>query len=143
MILDQRNLVGIVVDDAEAKLTGNWIESTSLQPWVGASYRHDGNTTDGKTTARFETQLPRAGRYEVRLAYSPNDNRASNVPVTIYYQSGEKTVFVNEKVRPPIDRLFVSLGTFDFDTGKPAAVEISNQKADGYVVIDAVQWLPK
>jgi len=141
--VDPRKLPGVVVDDTEAELTGNWVESTARQPWVGEGYRHDGNAADGKSTARFEARLPRAGRYEVRFGYSPLDNRASNVAVTIQNQTGEQTIFVNEKLTPPLDKLFVSLGVFEFSTDKPAAVVVSNQKADGYVIIDAVQWLPK
>jgi hypothetical protein len=141
--VDPKKLEGIVVDDANAKLKGHWSESTSVRPWVGAAYRHDGHATDGKATARFETRLPRAGRYEVRLAYTPNDNRASRVTVTVHHLSGERTISVNQKLKPPVDDLFVSLGEFDFATDKPAAVVVSNQGADGHVIIDAVQWLPK
>ena len=142
-VLDPRKLEGVVVDDAEAKLTGRWTESTSVQPWVGTGYRHDVNAADGKATARFETRLPQAGRYEVRLGYTPNDNRASRVAVTVHHLSGEIIVSVNQKLKPPIDDVFVSLGVFDFGADKPAAVVVSNQGADGHVVIDAVQWLPK
>jgi hypothetical protein len=141
--VDSTKLAGVVVDDTNAKLSGNWSESTSLRPWIGTGYRHDSNARDGKTTARFESPLPRAGRYEVRLAYTRNDNRASRVAVTIHHQGGEKIILVNQRLKPPIDDLFVSLGEFDFDTDKPAAVVVSNQGADGHVVIDAVQWLPK
>jgi hypothetical protein len=35
----------------------------------------------------------------------------------------------------------VSLGTFRFDKGKSGSVEIGNKDVDGYVVIDAIQWL--
>jgi hypothetical protein len=141
--IDPRKLEGVVVDDAAAKLTGNWSESTSVRPWVGAGYRHDGHTADGKSIARFETRLPRAGRYEVRLAYTPNDNRASKIPVTVQHRSGEKTISVNQKLKPPVDDLFVSLGEFDFDADQLAAVVVSNKGADGHVIIDAVQWLLK
>lgn len=141
--IDARTLPGVVVDDAEAKLTGRWSESTSIRPWVGAGYRHDGNSADGKSTARFETRLPRAGRYEIRLGYTPQDNRASRVAVTVHHLNGERTVSVNQKLKPPIDNLFVSLGVFDFGVDQPAAVAVSNQGADGHVIIDAVQWLPK
>jgi hypothetical protein len=65
------------------------------------------------------------------------------VAVTIHHQGGEKIILVNQRLKPPIDDLFVSLGEFDFDTDKPAAVVVSNRGADGHVVIDAVQWLPK
>jgi len=141
--LDPKKMEGIVVDDADAKLAGQWTESKSLEPWIGASYRHDGKTSDGKSTARFETRLPRAGRYEVRLAYTPNENRATRVPVTVHHAGGEQTVFVNEKQKPPIDGLFVSLGVFEFSADKLAAVVVSNRGVDGYVVIDAVQWVAK
>jgi len=141
--VDPRKLEGVVVDDADAKVTGRWIESTALRPWIGPSYRHDDNAADGKATARFETRLPRAGRYEVRLGYTPNDNRASRVAVTVHHQNGEQTIFANQKLKPPIDDLFVSLGVFNFEADQPAAVVVSNQGADGHVIIDAVQWLPK
>jgi hypothetical protein len=78
-----------------------------------------------------------------RLAYSPNGNRCSHVPVEVYYRGGKQFVTVNQKLVPPIDGLFVSLGVFEFGADQSAAVVISNQAADGFVVIDAVQWLPQ
>jgi len=33
-------------------------------------------------------------------------------------------------------------GTFHFDAGGTARVEITNAGTDGYVVVDAMQWLP-
>ncbi len=86
--------------------------------------------------------MPKAGRYEVRLSYSPSSNRATNVPVTIVHADGETTVKVNERQRPTLEGGFVSLGTFRFAQGKAGHVEIRNQGVDGYVIIDAVQWLP-
>ena len=50
---------------------------------------------------------------------------------------------MNQRQPPPIDGLFLSLGTYDFTAEQPAAVVISNAGTDGYVVIDAVQWLAK
>jgi hypothetical protein len=41
-----------------------------------------------------------------------------------------------------LDGRFVSLGTFDFAEGSVAKVEVSNAGADGYVVVDVVQFLP-
>ena len=133
---------GIVVDDGDAKLTGVWQESGAAQNFVGHGYQHDGNARDGKATARFEAKLPKAGRYEVRLGYTPNSNRASNVPVAIAHAGGTKTVTVNQKNDPPIEDSFVSLGVFDFTAEQPATVTVSNAGTDGYVTIDAVQWLP-
>ncbi len=140
--IDPSKLKGTVVDDGQAKLTGNWGNSSSTGTWVGREYRHDGNTADGRSTATFEAKL-KPGRYEVRLAYSQNANRATNVPVIIRHADGEKTVVINQKKAPSIDNLFVSLGEFTFSADKPAVVTISNQQTDGYVIIDAIQWLAK
>jgi hypothetical protein len=91
----------------------------------------------------FETRLPKAGRYEVRLAVPHNANRASNATVEVRDAGGSKTVTVDQKKQPPIDALWVSLGTFEFTAEQPGTVVISNEGADGYVVIDAVQWLAR
>ncbi len=141
--LDPKRLEGVVVDDSEARLTGGWIEASATRPYVGAGYRHEGNAKDGKSSARFETRLQRSGRYEVRLAYSANSNRASRVRVTVHSAEGERIVTVNQRSKPPIENLFVSLGDFRFTADQPAPVSVSNHGADGYVIIDAVQWLPR
>ncbi len=65
--------------------------------------------------------------------------RTGNVRVTIEHSAGTAEVRVNQRTTPPLEKGYATLGTFDF--GASAAVTISNQNADGYVVIDSVQWL--
>ena len=141
--IDPEKLPGLIVDDSAATLVGEWSESEAAKSYVGASYRHDGNAKDGQFSARFDAPLKKAGQYEVRLAYPPNNNRASNLPVQILHADGKATVAVNERQAPPIDGQFVSLGTYRFAPGQPAAVIVTNAGTDGYATIDAVQWLPK
>lgn len=140
--IDPAKLPGTVVDESQAALVGSWSSSTAAGTFVGGQYRHDEKAGDGRSSARFEAKLPTAGRYEVRFAYPPNNNRAANVPVEIHSAEGVKRVTLNERETPPIDGLFVSLGTFEFASDKPAAVVVTNKDTDGYVVVDAVQWLP-
>jgi hypothetical protein len=141
--VDPTRLPGVVVDDRAAQLTGNWRASTAGAAFVGESYQHEGSARDGQATARFEAKLPRAGRYEVRLAYAANANRSTKTTVQVEHAGGQQEVVINQQQPPPIDDLFVSLGTFDFAPDQPAAVVITNRGADGYVIIDAVQWLPR
>ena len=136
-------LPGIVVDDDDIEMSGKWQGSTSSARFVGWGYRHDRNTAKGELKAVFETSLPVTGRYEVRLAYPPNNNRATNTKVAIKHSGGTKNIVVNQRETPPIDGLFISLGTFEFDRSSPCVVTISNEGTDGYVVVDAVQWLAK
>ena len=131
-----KQLPGITVDDADAKLTGDWTESQAGKGFIGEGYRHEGKGAHGPATATFRTTLPKPGRYEVSLTLVPNRNRATNAKVVIQHAHGLTEVRVNLALPSP-DGLR-SLGTFEFED--TAGVVISNEGADGYVVIDAVNW---
>ena len=140
---DPAKLPGIVVDDAQAKLDRRLeAKAARRSTCVGDGYRHDDNARDGQGTARFEAKLPQPGRYEVRLAYPPNSNRATQRRRSkSSTRAANKALSSTSSKRPPIDGLFVSLGDFDFAADKPAAVVVCNRGADGHVIIDAVQWI--
>lgn len=135
------NLPGIVIDDADAQLKGFASASSANSPFVGHGYLHDANSNKGEQTARFTPDIPKDGRYTVAIAYPVNANRASNVPVTIRHAGGEARVTLDEKKKPAVDGLLQPVGTFNFKKGRDSYVEISNTGTDGYVVIDAVQWV--
>lgn len=135
------SLKGIVMDDYDAEFAGSWITS-NFGTSVDGNYHHDGNAGKGTKTATFKIKVPQTAKYEVRVSYATATNRATNVPVKIIHSGGETTVKVNQKVHPSLDQVFVSLGTFDFASDRPAVIEISNAGTDGYVVADAVQLLP-
>ncbi len=135
-------LAGIVIDDDQAELKGFGSVSTSTPGFVGEGYRHDGNDGKGTQSAKFIPDLPKAGRYRVALSYGPNPNRAGNVSIRIRHADGESTLTVNQKAAPSGDKPFHTIGTFDFRSGREGWVEISNAGSDGYVIVDAVQWLP-
>ncbi|VTU00418.1 Uncharacterized protein OS=Pirellula staleyi (strain ATCC 27377 / DSM 6068 / ICPB 4128) GN=Psta_1565 PE=4 SV=1: FAD_oxidored [Gemmataceae bacterium] len=141
--VDPKKLAGVVVDDADAEVKGFEAVSSASTPFVGTGYRHDAAKDRGKQSAKFVADLPEAGKYEVRLAYTPNANRATSVPVTISHKDGTASVKVNQQKPPAIGGLWISLGTFEFEKGKAATVTITNDSVtDGHVVVDAVQWLP-
>jgi hypothetical protein len=137
--LDPAKLGGVVVDDADAEVTGAWTASASSGPFVGNGYLHDNNEEQGKRKVRFTPKLAKAGKYEVRLFYSPHANRASNTMVVISSADGEKSVRVNQ--RAPHDGKGLKLGVFAFEAGKSGHVEVRNDGANGYVIADAVQWI--
>jgi hypothetical protein len=139
--VDPKRLSGLVVDDTQAEVLGDWRRSDSIRPYVGSGYAHDGNAGKGAKTLRFRPQLPRAGLYEIRLAYSGAPNRAANVPVTIQTADGPKTVHVDQRVKPPIGGLTVSLGKFRLAPAS-AAVTVSNAGTNDFVSADAVQFVP-
>ncbi len=131
-------LRGIVVDDSAATLSGEWLPST-VGSGIHQGYRHDNAARDGNASAVFTATLPAAARYDVQIAWSPNANRATQVPVRIDHSGGSSVVKLDQRKRPEIDRYFGSVGIFSFDaTGR---VTISNPNTDGHVVIDAVRWV--
>lgn len=141
--LTKEQLGGIVVDEQEAELVGFESMGQTVSPFIGAGYAHDDNARKGEQYAKFTPNLPAAGKYEVLIAYTAHGNRATNVPVTVRFAGGEKQFIVNQRKKPPIRDVFMSLGVFEFDAGRKGQVEISNSGTDGHVIIDAVQWMPQ
>ncbi|MFT5128842.1 MAG: hypothetical protein ACI8W8_002461 [Rhodothermales bacterium] len=139
-IIDLRKLSGTILDDEDAKRSGNWTASSAQPPYAARGYQHDGNGRKGESTVRYVAELPKTGDYELRIAYSPFANRASNVPITIQTADGEHTLTLDQREKPGIDGSWHSLGTYRF--AKSATVTISNAGTDGYVIADALRWLP-
>lgn len=135
------DLPGIVIDDRKAKVIGQWMESTHHRPFVDDRYLHDKDAGKGNKKVVFTPNIRTGGYYEVRMAYGASGNRASNVPVTIEHQDGQAKVIVNQSQPPPIDGLFISLGTYRFEADTRSSVTISNIGTDGHVIVDAVQFL--
>jgi len=142
ILADPAKLPGIVVDETAATLVGQWQYSTHTPPYVGLGYLHDQNAGKGEKSVTFTPDLPRAGRYEVRLAHCYNIRRATNAPVTLRHADGETKLRVNQQEEPPHGRLWRTLGTFRFAAGTNGWVRLSNEGTGGkYVIADAVQFL--
>ncbi|MFP6765132.1 MAG: DUF1549 domain-containing protein, partial [Planctomycetaceae bacterium] len=135
-------VAGVVVDDDQAEISGNWTLSQFAKNYVGAGYRHDRGQPKGSNTAIFRPNLPRDGEYEVRFAYNSGSGRSPAVPVTIFGADDPKTVTINQQKRPTIDGRFVSLGRFSFLRNGQNQVVVTNKGTTGILIIDAVQFLP-
>ncbi|HWE01729.1 MAG TPA: DUF1553 domain-containing protein [Tepidisphaeraceae bacterium] len=136
------DLPGIVVDDAHARRVGTWKHSTFVKSYIGDGYLSDDNDRVESKTLTFSPEAIESGTYEVRFAYTPGGNRASNVAVTVFSADGDKKTVVDERMAPPADGHFISLGRHNFEKGGQAYVLVSNEDADGRVTADAVQFLP-
>ncbi len=135
-------LVGITVDDKDAKRVGMWRASMFSRPYVGEGYIHDDKSGKGEKSVIFTPKLPKAGEYEVFVSYTATKGRSTNTPVTVKYADGEKTILVNQEETPKLDGMFHSVGKFRFAAGSTGTVTISNKDTTGYVIVDAVRWVP-
>jgi hypothetical protein len=137
--IDPGTLPGIVVDDSEATKTGNWSQSSSAEmKRIGKTFLHDSNSSKGKSSITYTPEISQSGAYEVVVLFPPHGNRANNVPVSVSIGGKEtKTLRINQKTKGS-----VSLGIYTLPRGKKTSVTISNNDTDGYVVADAVQFIP-
>jgi hypothetical protein len=139
--IDVKDLPGIVVDNVDAEVIGEWGVSRSSTNFVGKNYLQDGNSGKGEKKVRFRPTIPKAGAYQIYLSYTPRFDRATNVMVKI--SAGEKvtTKFLNEREVPKENKAFTYLGLVDLEEGTNNVVEVSNEKTKGFVTVDAVQFL--
>jgi hypothetical protein len=139
---DSASLPGIVLDETDAKLVGEWRYSTHTPPYVGLGYLHDQKLGKGKSSVTYTPNLPEAGVYKVRLSHCYNIRRSTNTPITIHHAKGETTLRINQQDIPEHGKLFRTLGRFTFKAGKHGWLRISTEGTDGkYVIADAVQFL--
>jgi hypothetical protein len=124
-------LEGIVIDDAQAVKSGQWIASRASAGFLGPGYLHDGNTHDGNSTATFTVPVPAPGAYRVRVLYPTNANRATNTPVTIESDDAPATIRIDQRQ----DARWLG----PFHASKALTITIANRDTNGFVVIDGVQ----
>ncbi len=137
--IDPAKLEGIVIDDEDADLVGNWAHGGGLKPFVGKHYSY---TQQKDASARFAFAVKETGKYEVRVFWQPHANRAKAAPVSVLSADGEKTFTLNQTEPAALPQGAHSLGTFTFNAGEEAAVLFRTEGAQGNVHLDAVQILP-
>lgn len=134
--LDPAKLKGTIIDDRDAKKQGKWTEGTGLKGYVGFGYSY---STNG--VVKFDYQASKAGKYEIRLAYQPHENRGDKVPVIVETQAGRKSLEINMQKPAPLENGFISLGQYTLGNEEPVSVILSTTGAGGHVHADAVQIL--
>jgi hypothetical protein len=130
-------LPGIVLDDSQAELKGPWSRSSNFKPHIGTGYVHDDKRGDGQSIAIFHFKAPKTGRYDLRMAYSAHETRATKVPVTIQ-NGGRKIEITADQTLPlPAGEAFRSVGTLELSSDADTAITLSNTGTEGFVIVDA------
>ena len=140
--LDPKSLHGLILDDAQAELSGDWERSTNFKPHVGAGYLHDEKRSDGKSRAVFRFQAPADGEFELRMAYSAHETRTTRLPVTLSDDTGAQALLVDQTIPLPSGQAFRPIGRVRLRQGTTYALTVTNQDTGGFVILDAFQLLP-
>ena len=140
--LDPKSLPGLILDDAQAELSGDWERSTNFKPHVGVGYLHDEQRADGKARAVFRFKGPADGEYELRMAYSAHETRTTRLPVTIIGGETEQRFIVDQTQPMPTGEAFRPIGSVRLRQGVEYTLSVTNQDTRGFVILDAFQLLP-
>jgi hypothetical protein len=136
---------GLLLDDSQAEMAGDWTRSSNFKPFVGEGYRVSGakdTPGDGKSSATFRFKVPASGEYNLFMAYSAHETRAKNVPV-ILTQGGKETRFTVDQTIPlPAGQAFRLVGTLALTPDAEATLRITNAGTTGFVILDALHVVP-
>jgi len=134
---------GVIVDNGGngTASAGSW-SSTNVAGYYGTPPVYTGPAAGSNATATytFVPELPAAGNYDVYLRWTANSNRATNAPVDLIFPDGNRTLTVDQQQN---NGVWVLVSTITAETGTTASVVIRNNGANGNVVADAVQFLPR
>ncbi len=136
--IDPDQMEGIVVDDRDAKLRGNWTEGQGLKQYVGYGYQYTSPREDASAT--FVLQPERTGRYRLELFSQPHENRATAAPVSVQIGDQRHEYRVNQ--RDAEDDKRITLDEFELSAEAEVEVTIRSAGAAGMVHVDAVRLLP-
>ena len=132
------SLPGIVIDDGQAKLSGNWQAGAGLDGYIGTQYLY---SADANAKAEFRARAAVTGRHEVRISWRAHENRAGEVPVQVTSPSGTVQSAVDMRQQPSIGNSFEKLTTVDLQKGEEVVVLIISP-GEGHTCVDAIQLLP-
>ena len=140
--IDAKSLPGLILDDAQAELSGDWERSTNFKPHVGTGYLHDEQRSDGKSRAVFRFKGPAEGDFALRMAYSAHATRTTRLPVTIVGGGTEYRFTVDQTQPLPAGQAFREVGRLRLRTGVEYTLTVTNEDTRGFVILDAFQLLP-
>jgi hypothetical protein len=140
--IDLKSLPGLILDDSQAELSGDWERSTNFKPHVGTGYLHDEQRSDGKSRAVFRFKAPADGEFELRMAYSAHETRTTRLPVTIVGGGSEHRFTVDQTQPMPAGKAFRPIGSLRLRQGLEYTLTVTNQDTKGFVIVDAFQLLP-
>ncbi len=137
IIIYDTNSDELTIDNIDATLTGSWTSSYDTTGYYEQDYAHDQDADKGTKTARYVPNLD--GLYDVYVQYTSAADRADNVPVAIVHAGGTDNLIVDQTSGGGI---FNYLGTYTFASGTSHYVEISTTGTSGFVIADAVRFVP-
>ena len=134
-------IIMIVTNTSGVTVGGSWTTGANAGGWPlpNGPYWHDGNTGGGRYV-RFTPTISTNGYYDVYIWWVYASNRANNAPIIIKSASATNMVYVNQQINCTNWVKVASSNYFNIGTG--GSVTITNGGANGYVIANAVRFMP-
>lgn len=136
VLVDNENVTGV-------KASSGWKKNTDARNTYGSSWLQldAGNANE---TVKFTPGVTKAGQYTIYTYVPKITGASSTITFNISHGKSSTEVVLDLKkvvVQGQTSGEWVSLGTFNFSTGK-GYVEVTGKGADGIVIADAVLLVP-
>ena len=134
-------IVQTVTDVSGVTSGGAWTIGANPGGWPlpNGTYWHDGSTGGGKFV-RFNPTITTNGYYDVYCWWVYASNRATNATFITRSASATNTVLINQQINCTN---WVKIASSNyFNLGTSGSVTVTNGGANGYVVANAVRFMP-
>ncbi len=135
----------LIIDNPDSGYSdsGNWITSSSGDPFGSYARVAQGGNGSPTATAIWSANIPQEGFYDVGVWYTVSNStyRSDEAPFSVNHADGLETVMVNQQSSANGAKRFNSLGTFRFESGQQDIVFLSNAipSSSQYVSADSVR----
>jgi hypothetical protein len=131
-------------DSLHVIIKGDWVKEKKEA--YGMSMFIDNSKGTIKKSVRFMPDIIKSGKYNVYAYFAKLQGMSSKININIF--DGKKirpfTLSADSiKVEGQTTGEWVPLGNYSLTKGKRAYMEITNEKADGIIVADAVLFIPE
>lgn len=138
----------VILDNATAgntsagvSFTGTWAASAVAGAFGNASlFAAQVAGATPTATYTFTPTIPARGLYDVYLRWTANANRATNTPVDLVLSDETRTLTVNQQTN---GGQWNRIATVPCEAGTTMSVVIRNNGANGNVIADGVQVVPR
>jgi hypothetical protein len=135
-------IILIVTNTTGVTASSGWSTGSNAGGWPlpNGPYWTDGNSGKGTKSVKFSPVISTNGYYDVYAWWVYASNRATNAPVDIVSASATNRVYLNQQINCTNWVKIASSNYFNVGTG--GSVTIRNDGIAGYVIANAVQWMP-
>lgn len=131
----------VIVDNSDTGfsiLSESWL-TANVSGQFGGDYRYR-TTGLPAGTVEWRPNIATAGLYQVAVWYRNGNDRPSNATYTIEHAGGSTNAVVDQRINGSV---WVTLGSFNFNTGNSGRVTLSSNAEPGKtIIVDAVRFLP-